>query len=228
VAASSSEDESLANYLRALAHTNRIKALRYVVRPHHLEEIASHLGVARQTAHEHLQTLLESGLVTTRRGQGERGPVVEYVVAPATLFRVWELIGELGDLEPENPADENVRLRTQVSDGGRAGAPRERELPRLVVVHGLRIGSTALLDGPGPWLLGRDPAAHLCVEHDAFASQRHAEIRREGQRFVLRDLHSTNGTFLDWARLGRGEDRPVENGSLLCIGHTLVLLRKPH
>ena len=48
--------------------------------------------------------------------------------------------------------------------------------------------------------VGRDPQNHLCL-NDPFISGRHARIEKRANGFVLRDLQSRNGTFLNGSRI---------------------------
>lgn len=48
--------------------------------------------------------------------------------------------------------------------------------------------------------IGRDPCCDLVLK-DAFVSSRHARIERKTTGFVIRDLHSRNGTFLNGSRV---------------------------
>ncbi len=220
--------ESLAAYLKAMANPKRLRLFQYLTQPHHLEEIASELGVARQTAQEHVAQLVELGLVEAVRGRSEHAAVTSYVVAPQRLFTVYEMFGRLGDLSRDLEETVNARAPTTADARGAAPGPRERDQPRLTIVHGMRVGSTSLLSGSGPWALGRDPAAAVCLDYDPYASARHAEVRRApGGGFELADLYSSNGTFLDWKRMERGGVARVDNGALVGIGRTLVLFRKP-
>jgi DNA-binding transcriptional ArsR family regulator len=219
--------DSLAEYLKALGHPRRLQALRFLTRPHHLEEIASHLGVARQTAQEHVQQLLDLGFIQSVPGRGQHGAVRDYVLAPQRLFAVHEMLGRLGDLQAELEEDVEMRLATVAADAPQAKAPVEGELPRLTIVHGMRVGQTSVLSGSGPWLVGRDPHALVCLDYDPFVSTRHAELRRvPAGGFELADLYSSNGTYLDWKRLDRGAVRKLDNGGLVRCGKTLLLFRK--
>jgi S1-C subfamily serine protease len=72
----------------------------------------------------------------------------------------------------------------------------------LRVVGGALDGQLARYDRDSI-LIGRDPRAdvRLDPQRDRDVSARHAEIRRREGRWVLRDLNSTNGTFLNGRRL---------------------------
>src|SRR5207248_6938913 len=56
---------------------------------------------------------------------------------------------------------------------------------------------------------------------DNYASSFHARIARTGRGFWLRDLGSTNGTFVNGARVREGE---VEPGSVVRIGETELVI----
>lgn len=218
--------EALAADLKALAHEKRIRLVHFLVEPHTLEEAASELGVARQTAHEHLQQLLEVGLVARVDVRPDGRPGLAFVAVPHRLFHVYEMLGKLGEVELK-PDERVARQYTTETDPKAAAAPRENEMPRLIVVHGLRLGQTKLLSGDGPWTIGRDPHATLCLDYDPYVSARHAEVRRMPGGFALADLYASNGTFIDWAQLERGSVRRIENGALVRIGRTLIAFRQP-
>lgn len=220
------DPDALAADLKALAHEKRVRLVHFLVEPHSLEEIASELGVARQTAHEHLQQLLEVGLVARQETRPDGRPGMSFVLVPHRLFHVYEMVGKLGAVDPR--LDERVMARL-VTHADAASAPplRDADLPRLTIVHGMRVGHTAILSGDGPWLIGRDAHATICLDYDPYASGRHAEVRRAGGGFAVADLYSSNGTNLDWVPLARGAVEPLDNGALLRIGRTLLSFRRP-
>ncbi|HEY6006644.1 MAG TPA: sigma 54-interacting transcriptional regulator [Anaeromyxobacter sp.] len=53
-------------------------------------------------------------------------------------------------------------------------------------------------------VVGKDPTCDAPVD-DPFVSTRHLRIDAEGGRWILRDLGSTNGTFISGARVSRAE-----------------------
>jgi putative nucleotidyltransferase with HDIG domain len=61
------------------------------------------------------------------------------------------------------------------------------------------------------------------VLDDTSVSRRHAEIRATDQGWQLRDLASTNGTFLNGIRLGSGERQLREHDIIQCGKVTLVV-----
>jgi DNA-binding response OmpR family regulator len=63
--------------------------------------------------------------------------------------------------------------------------------------------------------IGRDPKCHIFVDTaDRIVSRVHAKIERSGPRYVLSDTASTNGTFINGARI-RGPYRLTHQD---CIG----------
>jgi hypothetical protein len=86
----------------------------------------------------------------------------------------------------------------ELSEGGlAAGEPRG---PALVVrAGGGRAGESFATEGPRT-LIGRSPDCDVFLD-DVTVSRRHAEIVREGDAYVIRDLGSLNGTFVNRHRI---------------------------
>jgi ribosomal protein S27AE len=82
------------------------------------------------------------------------------------------------------------------------------------------------LDLNAPVVLGRDAPnggeAQLdLTEFNALShgvSRRHCVLRRTGDRLIIRDLGSTNGTYLNNERLAPSEDHIVANGDRVILG----------
>ncbi|MER5736175.1 MULTISPECIES: FHA domain-containing protein [unclassified Streptomyces] len=108
----------------------------------------------------------------------------------------------------------------QQSGGGRSrrGAPT-----KLVVSEGTLTGTTVALQGQ-TITLGRAHDSTIVLDDD-YASSRHARIYpdRDGQ-WIVEDLGSTNGTYLDRTRLTTAT--PIPLGAPIRIGKTVIELRK--
>lgn len=79
----------------------------------------------------------------------------------------------------------------------------------LVVRKGPNKGARFLLDADRT-VAGRHPSSEIFLD-DVTVSRKHAAFLREGERFVVRDLGSLNGTYVanervDEARLSSGQD----------------------
>ncbi len=97
---------------------------------------------------------------------------------------------------------------------------RKPPLPSVLhITGGAQAGQSIVLDEST--LIGRTPDANL-VLHDQYMSTRHALITRTNQGYVVEDLGSTNGTFLNERRL----TGPTAFGAddTLRIGHTTMAL----
>ncbi|GAA3867453.1 antibiotic biosynthesis regulator FhaB [Streptomyces lannensis] len=109
--------------------------------------------------------------------------------------------------------------RQQPSGGRqRRGAPT-----KLVVSEGSLTGTTVALQGQ-TITLGRAHDSTIVLDDD-YASSRHARIYpdRDGQ-WIVEDLGSTNGTYLDRTRLTT--PTPIPPGAPIRIGKTVIELRK--
>jgi len=85
------------------------------------------------------------------------------------------------------------------------------------IVSGARAGHRELLDKPYIGL-GRHPLSDVRfdAEQDIDASTRHAAILLDGSQYVLRDLGSTNGTFVNGQRVAG--DVPLKDGDVIRCG----------
>jgi hypothetical protein len=102
-----------------------------------------------------------------------------------------------------------------------AKAKRGRAAHQLIVTDGALAGTRLTLTG-APISIGRAEDSTLVITDD-FASARHAQlVARNGQWFV-EDLGSTNGTYLDRARVTT--PTPVPIGVPIRIGRTVIELR---
>ncbi|MDV5146943.1 FHA domain-containing protein [Streptomyces sp. SBC-4] len=105
-----------------------------------------------------------------------------------------------------------------------AGGRQRRGAPtKLVVSEGTLTGTTVALQGQ-TITLGRAHDSTIVLDDD-YASSRHARIYpdRDGQ-WIVEDLGSTNGTYLDRTRLTTAT--PVPLGAPIRIGKTVIELRK--
>ncbi|MFH8802897.1 FHA domain-containing protein [Streptomyces sp. NPDC017936] len=108
----------------------------------------------------------------------------------------------------------------QQAGGGR----QRRNAPsKLVVTEGTLTGTTVALQGQ-TITLGRAHDSTIVLDDD-YASSRHARIYpdRDGQ-WIVEDLGSTNGTYLDRTRLTT--PMPIQLGAPIRIGKTVIELRK--
>ncbi|MFD1812310.1 FHA domain-containing protein FhaB/FipA [Rhodococcus gannanensis] len=91
----------------------------------------------------------------------------------------------------------------------------------LVVTQGALAGTRITL-GTQPVLIGRADDSTLVLTDD-YASTRHARISPRGTDWYVEDLGSTNGTYLDRARVTTAVRVPL--GTPVRVGKTVIELR---
>jgi len=77
----------------------------------------------------------------------------------------------------------------------------------------------------GEITIGRDDAlAAACITLDRYISRKHARVRQEGDRLVLEDLASRNGTRVDGQAVAA--QTTIAPGERFIIGRTLLRVTK--
>jgi pSer/pThr/pTyr-binding forkhead associated (FHA) protein len=90
----------------------------------------------------------------------------------------------------------------------------------LIIVRGPGTGQTYTLGGD-PVIVGREAQSAKFVIADPAVSRRHARISRQGDTYLIEDLGSTNGTFINAERvMGRV---PLTAGDLIELGTAVTL-----
>jgi pSer/pThr/pTyr-binding forkhead associated (FHA) protein len=102
-----------------------------------------------------------------------------------------------------------------------AKVKRGKTARTLVVTDGTLAG-TRLTLGDTPITIGRADDSSLVLTDD-FASTRHARLWPRDGQWLVEDLGSTNGTYLDRAKVTG--PTPVPLGSPIRIGRTVLELR---
>jgi Nif-specific regulatory protein len=85
--------------------------------------------------------------------------------------------------------------------------------PRIAAITG-KLEDTVISMAEGPVLIGRQAGATLKIGN-ASVSRRHAIIERDGDRFIIADLGSRNGTFVNDVPVRR---RELQHGDRVRIG----------
>lgn len=96
-----------------------------------------------------------------------------------------------------------------------------RERPVLVVTQGPSTGQVVRLGPEVTTSIGRAKANDIVLE-DLSVSSQHCRVRPEEGRYVLHDLKSTNGTFVNERRVTR---HPLSEGDVVKVGETSLQFR---
>jgi hypothetical protein len=122
-----------------------------------------------------------------------------------------------GDRTTRLDADASLIPRSGKVPGGDVVMPADRRVS-LAVLQGQDSGRIFPLDKPRV-VLGRGDSD--IVLNDAEVSRQHACIEIHGARVVLKDLGSTNGTFVDDVKVSQAE---LENRAEFRVGGTRLML----
>jgi hypothetical protein len=87
--------------------------------------------------------------------------------------------------------------------------------PRLVAMGGAYLGQVFPIQGAA--VIGRDASNPIPLDRDTTASRRHAQITDQGGVYHIQDLGSSNGTFVNGARITETQLSP---GDEVAIGGT--------
>jgi hypothetical protein len=89
---------------------------------------------------------------------------------------------------------------------------------RILVFCGQRIPLV------GKLVVGRDPSCDIVLD-GRLVSKKHALIQKIKDDFFIRDMKSTNGTFVNEKRIPEGKYAKLEPGDKIKIGKTTLTLK---
>lgn len=137
------------------------------------------------------------------------------------LMTVWALRRDLKAPADARPTGRAARApkAPKPPKVGRAGKTKGS---KLIVTEGPLAGTVVPLTG-AQVTIGRAPDSTLVIEDD-YASSRHARIYSSEGTWLVEDLGSTNGTWIDRSRITTPTVLPI--GVPLRIGRTTLTLSK--
>ena len=116
------------------------------------------------------------------------------------------------------------RSRTPRSSSPKTASPKaKRGTARTLVVIDGALAGTPIALSEQPVTIGRAPDSTLVLD-DVYVSSRHARLFPQQGRWLLEDMGSTNGTYLDRTRINVPTIVPL--GTPIRIGKTVLELRK--
>ena len=74
------------------------------------------------------------------------------------------------------------------------------------------------------FVIGRDRSCHIQITDDTSVSRKHASVTRQGVRFMLEDLGSSNGVLVNGTRISEAHELRV--GDKVEIGKTVYVFRR--
>lgn len=124
-------------------------------------------------------------------------------------------------------SDANESTKTALADGDTLKIRLEEAksiAPTLVVISGKPLGKSFYLTQE-KMVLGRDLTADISIGETAI-SRKHTEFFLSPQGVQVKDLGSTNGTFVNDIKLTKDTYHPLNDGDLVRCGSTLLKFLK--
>ncbi|HTV91617.1 MAG TPA: FHA domain-containing protein [Verrucomicrobiae bacterium] len=118
-----------------------------------------------------------------------------------------------------------LALAAVVAARPRRGNPVEIAslVPVKAVLRVIELGRERLFEGMCPLTIGRDRDCDLALA-DAEVSRRHARLETQGGIVFVRDLESSNGTFLNGRRLENAVE--TREGDEIDVGTTRLIVEQ--
>jgi len=114
---------------------------------------------------------------------------------------------------PATPGRFEQRTLTNVNISAAIPMPAQRDRAVLVRMDEAHAGQVIPADGPD-LRIGRHPTSALVIDDEGI-SRSHARIARKGASYFIEDLKSSNGTYVNGARV---ESAELCDGSLVQLG----------
>jgi hypothetical protein len=179
---------------------------RYVVRIS--EEDRERFGNMEGALARELETVVTEG--ARERGWG-------LVARPEVVFETGERM-KRGDLKVEAElTEETGPAQAEAPAPSPAPRPSPQAGPARLVLDGREVAIDR-----DRMVIGRLHGSEVEIE-DPGASRRHAEIRKDGDRFLVVDLGSTNGTLVNDSPVA---EHTLEDGDRITIGRTVIEFRR--
>lgn len=98
---------------------------------------------------------------------------------------------------------------------------KKKAVTKAAIVEGDKKGRTISL--PDELIIGRADQCHLVLE-DTYVSQKHARIFSKDGSYLVEDMGSTNGTYLNRRRITAPTE--LQRGDQVKIGKTVLEMRR--
>lgn len=93
-------------------------------------------------------------------------------------------------------------------------------VPVLIVIRGIPQGKRHLLEGQTTFVIGRGRGVDIQVD-DANVSRNHVQVTVDGERILVADMNSRNGTYVNDEPIGAGQVELAKE-DMVRIGNTIL------
>ena len=188
-----------------------------------LQELVADLNADRKELTARLRKLEEAGLI-------ESG-IEEKTAIPTNPFAK-TVAGEMKIVAPET-APIPVQEDAEVTRVERATLERRTQAPKTIARKKTLVGSLTPDDAPdsvyplldAECVIGRAPGSGIVIGDGSVSSQ-HARVTRTDDGFVLEDLKSRNGTFVNGEKVE--QPRLLADGDLVRVGKVIMTFNIAH
>jgi pSer/pThr/pTyr-binding forkhead associated (FHA) protein len=126
------------------------------------------------------------------------------------------------ELRPQSGRQRTGKAAAAPAPARQSGRKSKRAARRLAVVEGDSHKGKSF-DLGDELVIGRSEKSHIVLD-DTYVSQVHARIYSKDDKFMLEDLGSTNGTYLNRRRITGTTE--LHKGDQIKIGKTVLELRR--
>ena len=124
------------------------------------------------------------------------------------------------ELRPAGAAPASRRTAATPAPASMGG--KKKAFRKAAVIEGAQKGKS--FDLGEELIVGRAEKCHLVLDDDTYVSQMHARVFSRDGTFMIEDLGSTNGTYLNRRRITSPTE--LQRGDRVKIGKTVLEMRK--
>jgi len=157
-----------------------------------------------------------------RLGPGDR---VEVADGAEVVFGAAALTYNAPDT-PLGEPETHLEPDDQQSQETESGPDEPPETPAVAILVS-KDGTMSLALLQGKFAVGRRAGENDLIIADPYCSGRHADVSVDGEAVTVVDIGSTNGTFVNGARLEAGSPREVVPGDEITFGRSVFTIEVP-
>jgi diguanylate cyclase (GGDEF)-like protein len=117
----------------------------------------------------------------------------------------------------DHQTDEPTVVKTKNSIISAKSPPEDDEFASVVILHGNHLGKRFEIRD-GELTIGRSSQCDIEVNEDN-VSRKHAKIYKRNKKFVVEDLGSTNGTFVNTQKV---EIKELQDSDIVLVGNSIL------
>ncbi|WP_421908331.1 FHA domain-containing protein [Methanolacinia petrolearia] len=196
--------EELLEYHQAISNPVRLEIITFIERgPKSVREIANHINSNYDNTKKHIDRLLNAGIIRKEPGIGKetsRGalPVWKYSLMYGGIKSIIRNLNSFSDLDLKIISDKAMEAIEILNENLSGLAGNE---PYLQILGG-----------------DDDKKVFPVISPVTRISGVHAEIQRQGTQYIFSDPGSTNGSYINYKPVIKGESIILSDGDIIDLG----------